>query len=168
MRKVNWHSGFFFFSEEKEYIICSTIYWAPSHPIYHSRECRDESLALVRVHTDTHTQRHTLPNQKRRENTHQALAQNSYQNLVLSTPWHYWSWQLNEASTFWFSSVPVSLHNSSISSSCLWLVLRWALRKRRFHRTQASIAGGGWYVGFFKELYSHVCECMYGYPGFHC
>ena len=70
MRKVNWHSGFFFFfSEEKEYIICSTIYWAPSHPIYHSRECRDESLALVRVHTDTHRETHPSQSEKKRKHT---------------------------------------------------------------------------------------------------
>ena len=55
-----------FFSEEKEYIICSRIYWAPSCPMYHSGECRDKSLAPIRVHTHTHARAHTLPNQKRK------------------------------------------------------------------------------------------------------
>ena len=48
-----------FFPEEKEHIICKTIYLAPSHPIYHSRECRDKSLSPTHVHIHTHKHTHT-------------------------------------------------------------------------------------------------------------
>lgn len=58
-----------FFPEEKEHIICKTIYLAPSHPTYHNRECRDKSLSPthVRIHTHTHT---TFPTRKEKKRKH--------------------------------------------------------------------------------------------------